>query len=98
VNLKGSGTSLPHRGLFKVTVLVFACRERGTNAVCSYNREACLIITRSENEIEKRQTGGGDAESEGNAFHEDMWGSGGITPPFLNSSLDGGESPASRPG
>jgi hypothetical protein len=24
-------------------------------------------------------------------FHEDMWGSGGRAPPFLNSTLDGGE-------
>jgi hypothetical protein len=23
--------------------------------------------------------------------HEDVWGSGGITPPFLTSTLDGGE-------
>jgi hypothetical protein len=30
--------------------------------------------------------------------HEDMWGSGGIAPPFLTSALDGGEWSASRPG
>jgi hypothetical protein len=30
--------------------------------------------------------------------HEDMWGSGGIAPPFLTSELDGGELSASSPG
>jgi hypothetical protein len=29
--------------------------------------------------------------------HEDMWGNGGIAPPFLTSTLDGGEWPVSRP-
>jgi hypothetical protein len=29
--------------------------------------------------------------------HEDLWGSGGIAPPFLISALDGGEWSASRP-
>jgi hypothetical protein len=29
--------------------------------------------------------------------HEDVWGSGGIAPPFLTSELDGGEWPASCP-
>jgi hypothetical protein len=29
--------------------------------------------------------------------HEDIWGSGGIAPPFLASALDGGEWLASRP-
>jgi hypothetical protein len=29
--------------------------------------------------------------------HEDIWGSGGIAPPFLTSALDGGEWSASRP-
>jgi hypothetical protein len=31
-------------------------------------------------------------------YHEDIWGSGGIAPPFLNSALDGGEWSASGPG
>jgi hypothetical protein len=30
--------------------------------------------------------------------HEDVWGSGGIAPPFLISALDGGEWSAWRPG
>jgi hypothetical protein len=30
--------------------------------------------------------------------HEDMWGSGGIAPPFLASALDGGGWSASCPG
>jgi hypothetical protein len=30
--------------------------------------------------------------------HDDTWGTGGITPPFLTSALDGGEWSASRPG
>jgi hypothetical protein len=30
--------------------------------------------------------------------HEDVWGSGGIAPPFLTSALDGGERSASLPG
>jgi hypothetical protein len=30
--------------------------------------------------------------------HGDIWGSGGIAPPFLTSTLDGGEWSASRPG
>jgi hypothetical protein len=30
--------------------------------------------------------------------HQDIWGSGGIAPPFLTSSLDGGVWSASRPG
>jgi hypothetical protein len=30
--------------------------------------------------------------------HEDIWRSGGISPPFLTSALDGGEWSASRPG
>jgi hypothetical protein len=29
--------------------------------------------------------------------HDDIWGSGGITPPFLTSALEGGEWSASRP-
>jgi hypothetical protein len=29
--------------------------------------------------------------------YEDTWGSGGVAPPFLASSLDGGEQSASRP-
>jgi hypothetical protein len=29
--------------------------------------------------------------------HEDIWGSGGIAPPFFASALDGGEWSASRP-
>jgi hypothetical protein len=29
--------------------------------------------------------------------HEDIWGSGGIAPPFLTSAIDGGEWSASRP-
>jgi hypothetical protein len=46
---------------------------------------------------EKRRTRGGGAERKGNAHHENMLGSGGVTPPFLNSSLDGGDSSDSRP-
>jgi hypothetical protein len=30
--------------------------------------------------------------------HKDIWGSGGIAPPFLTSALDGGEWSASRSG
>jgi hypothetical protein len=33
-----------------------------------------------------------------NVCHEDIWGSGGILPPFLTSALDGDEWSASRPG
>jgi hypothetical protein len=31
-------------------------------------------------------------------MHEDVWGSGGIAPPFLTSALDGGQLSASRLG
>jgi hypothetical protein len=30
--------------------------------------------------------------------HEDVWGSGGVAPPFLTLALDGNEWSASRPG
>jgi hypothetical protein len=31
-------------------------------------------------------------------FYEEVWGSGGIAPPFWTTALDGGDWPVSRPG
>jgi hypothetical protein len=47
---------------------------RSLQLAATAGKPVCLTRARSENELQKRQTRGRGAESEGNDRHVDMWG------------------------